>query len=106
MIGYLTNTSCNKKQTHKSLPKLMDPRDTKSRSIQQNPVTYSKLLLISMMISKYCLTFLGPLQRCTNSINQFTLLLSKILRSWHITSCTHHNIDGQMQLLAKNQFIG
>ena len=93
-IGYLTNASCNKECTHKPLPKLADPRDAKVRSIQQNPITHSKLLLTSTTISKHCLTFLCPQQRCTNRINQLMLLLSKILCSWHIASCTHHNIDG------------
>ena len=78
-IGYLPNTSCNMKYTHKTLPKLADPRDAKVRSIQQNPITLRKLLLISTTIRKPCLMFLGPLQRCTKSMNQLTLLLSKIL---------------------------
>ena len=93
MIGYLTKTRCNKKRTHKLLLKLKDPRDAKV-SIQQNPVTHSKLLLMSMMISKSFLMDLGPLQRSTNRINQLTLLLSKILCSWYIASCSHHSIDG------------
>ena len=96
------HASCNKKRTHKLLPKLMDPRDAKVRSIQQNPVTHSKLFLMYITTRKHCLMFLGLLQRCTNSINQLMLLLSKILCSWHIVSCTHHNINGQMQLLAKD----
>ena len=61
MIGYLTNTSCNNKWTHKALLKLADPRDAKVGSIQQNPITHSKLLLPFATISKYCLMFLCPL---------------------------------------------
>ena len=79
----------------------MDPRDAKVRSIQQNPVTHSKLLLMSMMISKYRLMFLCPLQKYMNRSNQLTLLLSKILCNWHIASCTYHSIEGKMQLLAQ-----
>ena len=43
------------------LPKLVDPRDAKVGSIQQNPITHSKLLFTSTMISKQHLTFLCPL---------------------------------------------
>ena len=93
-IGYLTNTNCNKKWTHKLLPKFVDPRNAKVRSIQQNLITHSKLLLMSTTISKHYLTFLCPLQRCTNNTNQLILLLSKILCGWHIASCTYHNING------------
>ena len=60
-IDYLTNMSCNNKWTLKALPKLSDPRDAKAGSIQQNPSTYSKLLLMSIAISKLRLTFLCPL---------------------------------------------
>ena len=58
MIGYLTNTSCNNKLTHKELPKLVDPRHAKVGSIQQNLITYSKLFPPSTSISKHHLMLL------------------------------------------------